>query len=82
MKPRLAREGDEIRGVVCRNDQVVAEISNLKFEISNPELWWPNGHGDQPLYDVRLELVARRQDLGSLERTHRSANNRTRPPSG
>ena len=28
-----------------------------KFEIPNPELWWPNGHGDHPLYDVRLELV-------------------------
>jgi beta-mannosidase len=57
IEAQLAREGDQIRGIVCRNDQVVAEISNLKFEISNPELWWPNGHGDQPLYDVRLELV-------------------------
>jgi beta-galactosidase/beta-glucuronidase len=57
IEARLVREGDEVRGVVRRNDQLVAEISNLKFEISNPELWWPNGHGDQPLYDVRLELA-------------------------
>jgi beta-mannosidase len=57
IEAQLARGGDEIRGVVCRNEQVVAEISNGKFEIPNPELWWPNGHGDQPLYDVHLELV-------------------------
>jgi beta-mannosidase len=57
IEAQLAREGDQIRGTVCRNDQVVAEISDLKFEISNPKLWWPNGHGDQALYDVRLELV-------------------------
>jgi beta-mannosidase len=59
----LAGEGGELRGAVCRNDQVVAEISDLKFEISNPELWWPNGHGDQPLYDVRLELVQGKEVL-------------------
>ena len=81
VEAQLAREGGEIRGVVCRNDQVVAEISDLKFEISNPELWWPNGHGAQPLYDVRLELAQGDEDPGSLERTHRSANNRARPPS-
>jgi beta-mannosidase len=25
---------------------------------SDPRLWWPNGHGDQPLYDLRLEILA------------------------
>ena len=57
IEAQLASKGDEIRGVVRRNDQVVAEISNLTFEIPNPELWWPNGHGHQPLYDVHLDLV-------------------------
>jgi beta-mannosidase len=57
IEAHLAREGDEIRGVVCRDNEVVAHVSDLKFEISNPELWWPNGHGDQPLYEVRLEVV-------------------------
>jgi beta-mannosidase len=56
IEARLAVDGGEVRGVVCRNDQIVAEISDLKFGISNPELWWPNGHGDHPLYEVRLEL--------------------------
>lgn len=29
-------------------------VCNLK--IGNPELWWPNGMGDQPLYRVIVEL--------------------------
>lgn len=27
-----------------------------EFEIENPELWWPNNHGDQPLYTLVTEL--------------------------
>ena len=26
------------------------------IEIKNPQLWWPLGYGDQPLYDVTLEI--------------------------
>lgn len=25
--------------------------------IENPELWWPNGLGEQPLYEVKVELL-------------------------
>ncbi len=43
------------------NGQVIAEVSgpieNLKSKIENPSLWWPNGHGAQPLYTV--EVTAR-----------------------
>ena len=28
----------------------------LSLEIENPQLWWPNGLGDQPLYHVHVEL--------------------------
>jgi beta-mannosidase len=27
------------------------------MEIERPELWWPNGSGDQPLYELRTELL-------------------------
>lgn len=27
-----------------------------RVEIENPQLWWPNGYGKQPLYTVRVEL--------------------------
>ena len=26
------------------------------FEIDSPELWWPNGHGEQPLYTVKAVI--------------------------
>lgn len=28
----------------------------LTLPISNPQLWWPNGLGEQPLYDVEVHL--------------------------
>ena len=31
--------------------------STLSVEIKKPDLWWPNGYGEQPLYHVRISLV-------------------------
>ena len=31
--------------------------NNLTLEIKDPQLWWPNGWGDQPLYQVRTKLT-------------------------
>lgn len=31
---------------------------SLEREISNPALWYPNGYGDQPLYDIRVRVVS------------------------
>jgi len=28
----------------------------LEIEIADPQLWWPNGYGAQPLYDVEVAL--------------------------
>ena len=30
----------------------------LAVRIKNPQLWWPNGYGAQPLYDVEVSLEA------------------------
>ncbi len=30
--------------------------SRLQIQIDAPQLWWPNGYGDQPLYQVSIEL--------------------------
>ncbi len=32
-----------------------------KIEIENPRLWWPNGFGEQPLYQVKVELLQGKQ---------------------
>ena len=38
----------------------------IPFTISEPELWWPNGFGDQKLYDVAIRLRGKRsQDMVS-----------------
>jgi beta-mannosidase len=33
-----------------------SDKSEVKFEILNPQLWWPNGSGQQKLYTIRVEL--------------------------
>jgi beta-mannosidase len=30
----------------------------MDFVVSEPELWWPNGYGSQPLYTLRARLLA------------------------
>jgi beta-mannosidase len=31
-------------------------FTNLSVEIPDPQLWWPNGYGAQPLYEVEVTL--------------------------
>jgi len=35
----------------------VAEGAGCDVRVSNPQLWWPNGHGPQPLYTLEVEAV-------------------------
>ena len=32
------------------------EFNDGEVRVENPELWWPNGYGDQPLYTVTVEI--------------------------
>jgi beta-mannosidase len=58
LEPELARKGSgSIQGTVSLNGDVVATIKDLKATIRNPRLWWPTGHGEQPLYSIKVELV-------------------------
>ncbi len=34
--------------------------------IHNPELWWPNGYGDQPLYKIEVSLLGKDSFQGRL----------------
>ena len=42
----------------------------LTLPVEEPHLWYPNGYGDQPLYDLTLRLYAEDGTL-SDEKTHR-----------
>jgi len=47
-----------LRGRVRFQGRTVAEFDGSRAVIPRPRLWWPAGQGDQPLYDVELELVS------------------------
>lgn len=32
--------------------------SSVRIDVPNPQFWWPNGMGDQPLYDVEVVAVS------------------------
>lgn len=53
-------EGDKDRVVVALSEIVSVEeglnVFNRTLEVKNPELWWPVGYGDQPLYSLRVEV--------------------------
>lgn len=34
--------------------------------VRNPKLWWPNGYGEQPLYQVKAELYVREENGNRL----------------
>ncbi len=45
----------------CRlllDGKTVAQSSGTDLTVSQPRLWWPHGHGEQPLYDLEVDLLA------------------------
>ncbi len=49
-------------GIACHhrltlNSVVIAEGTGTKIRVDHPQLWWPNGHGAQPLYTLEIEIL-------------------------
>ena len=44
--------------IVCQIEDSVIPLTNGvgEYTVENPRLWWPNGYGEQPLYDVKFYL--------------------------
>lgn len=38
-------------------------------ELKHPQLWWPNGYGEQPLYRVRISILSGHQEMDHKEIT-------------
>lgn len=58
---------------------------SASFLVEKPRLWWPRGHGEQALYQVRMELCASRCDdsegrLGSVSRRIGLRSVQVKPP--
>lgn len=47
----------EDREIVRTTEKLSGAHATLEVTIREPQLWWPYGMGDQPLYDVRVELL-------------------------
>lgn len=55
---RLEQEGMELHITVTAPDGTAQKVETGRIQtvIENPQLWWPNGYGNQPLYGVKVEL--------------------------
>lgn len=52
--------------VVGKSRFKVADGKGLgQISIRDPKLWWPNGMGEQPLYDVRVDLLRKNRVIDS-----------------
>ena len=49
-------------------DILSLERTDLSLTIKNPQLWWPAGLGDQPLYEVTVDILAGRTCLEHVSR--------------
>lgn len=47
---------------------LLAEHSPKEVHITEPELWWPNGYGSQPLYSVKVTLFSDGEVLDTWEK--------------
>lgn len=53
---------------LSRFGRSVVEAAGLSLQVERPELWWPNGHGGQPLYDLTVELKRDQKTIAVAER--------------
>ncbi len=71
----LRRQGDEDeRSAPVREQRIVLQPETSVFELTwrelTVDLWWPNGHGEQPLYTVTMALLDREgRAIERIERT-------------
>ena len=53
-------------GKVITSKKTTKDFENhIYLEIENPQLWWPNGYGKQPLYTVEIKLKNNEMNLDS-----------------
>ena len=69
-------DGASLSGRAVTRPERRLEANVLRMEVDNPRLWWPAGHGEQPLYTLVVSLHER--DGGALlDRISRKVGLRT-----
>ncbi len=52
---------------VERTVQVLGKHAHVRITIPNPQLWWPNGYGGQPMYTAVLTLLQNGETADEIE---------------
>jgi len=75
--PELVGDAEGLSLVVklLLNDESAAVFSSNRATVNEPQLWWPNGQGEQPLYTLRA--VLRDGEGRELDRWERAIGLRT-----
>jgi beta-mannosidase len=47
-----------VRYRLTLSGKTIAEGTGTEFTVQKPELWWPNGQGEQPLYEITIEVAS------------------------
>ena len=57
--------------VINQHRRLMAPIGRFSvpcsIEVSNPQLWWPNGFGDQPLYELTVRVMSVIDETATIE---------------
>ena len=66
LTPKIKSDGGELSILLLspNGDKQVLPV-DVETEVKNPELWWPNGLGKQPLYTVEITLSQAGQTVDS-----------------
>ncbi|MCB4791666.1 MAG: hypothetical protein LHV68_07235 [Elusimicrobia bacterium] len=62
-------DGTEVETKTIKYEDIVfdkagkAQLSPL-FAVENPQLWWPNGYGEHPLYQIDVNIFTRKKSTG------------------
>ena len=62
---RILFNGEE---VATKQIAISGKTGTASLPIDKPQLWWPNGMGSQPLYDVEVTLLGGDQPLDSWQK--------------
>ncbi|MGH7920699.1 MAG: glycoside hydrolase family 2 protein [Candidatus Dormibacteraceae bacterium] len=46
------------RTVLIASTPVLGQVARVEAKLDAPELWWPRGYGEQPLYQLSIDLEA------------------------
>ncbi|MFW5995900.1 MAG: beta-mannosidase [Halanaerobiaceae bacterium] len=70
MKPDMVVKIKKDGRQIARKKMAVTEADNtgMVFRIDNPELWWPNDLGDQPLYIIDVSLAYGQEIIDSVSK--------------